>query len=182
MEVSLIIDWSRGHVSWVSFWLVTHLNWMYWLIVWFWPLRWIVLFLGWLNFLFKGDCSKHTRAKWSYPPHFKQVCPLAGQSAHLCGPLISPHQWHVFGSRLSFISWCFFRNDFDLPDPVQLTVSSVPLVVSKMSLLVFWADSMDLATTSAKALLAYCPVWGGSWVALCVLCCYKDQKKIYRDT
>ena len=111
------------------------------------------LFLGWLGLLFKDKCSKHTRAKCSYSPHFDQVRPLAGQSAHLCGPLISPHQWHVFGSRLNFISRCFFRNDFDLPDPLQLTASSVPSVVSIMSLLAFRADSINLAsaTTSVKA-------------------------------
>ena len=143
------------YICWVYFWSVTHLNWMYWLIVWLWLLRCIVVISRcWLGLLFKGDCFKHTCVKWSYPPRFEQVswevCPFLW-SSYIPTPMTCV--WLVPG--LSFIS---YHDAFSGMTLISLDLSSwqlrqfLCLVVSIMSLLVFWADFIDLtsATTTSQ--------------------------------
>ena len=117
------------YICWVRFWSVTHLNWMYWLIVWLWLLRCIVVISRLVGFVIQ---------RWLLQTYMcKMIIPTAFWTSELGSlpifvVLLYPHtndmclacawpQFHI-------ISRCFFWNDFDLPRPVQLTASSIPLL------------------------------------------------------
>ena len=124
-----LVEVTCSYICWVRFWSVTHLNWMYWLIVWLWLLRCIVVISRLVGFVIQ---------RWLLQTYMcKMIIPTAFWTSELGSlpifvVLLYPHtndmclacawpQFHI-------ISRCFFRNDFDLPRPVQLTASSIPLL------------------------------------------------------
>ena len=151
----------------------------------------LLLFLGWLGLLF---------SRWLLQTYMcKMIIPTAFWTSELGSlpifvVLLYPHtndmclacawpQFHI-------ISRCFFRNDFDLPRPVQLTASSIPLLggindefVGLLSRFYWFNLSNNNVSSQPRPSVVPSEVsLVSSSASVHILCCHKDQKQICHDT